>query len=70
MKSKLKEIDVDFIGDRRPLTKKEEAKISAFIRELKAKEAILKSINIYKTLILILIVVFTLIVMYVFKFNN
>ncbi len=31
MKNKLKELDVDFIGDGKPLTKQEEYKISDFL---------------------------------------
>ncbi len=36
MKNKLKELDVDFIGDGKPLTKQEEQRISDFIRSHKA----------------------------------
>jgi len=38
MKNKLKELDVDFIGDGTPLTKEEELRISEFIRNLKEKQ--------------------------------
>ena len=37
MKNKLKELDVDFIGGQRPLTKEEEFAISTFIRLQKEK---------------------------------
>jgi hypothetical protein len=37
MKSKLKELDVDFIGGQAPITKDEELAISAFIRADKEK---------------------------------
>ena len=36
-KSKSKELDVDFIGGQGPLTKEEEAAISKYIKEYKAK---------------------------------
>jgi hypothetical protein len=36
-KSKTKELDVDFIGGQGPLTKEEEAAISKYIKEYKAK---------------------------------
>ncbi|WP_294274408.1 hypothetical protein [uncultured Chryseobacterium sp.] len=35
MKNKSKELDVDFIGDGKPLTKQEEQRISDFIRNYK-----------------------------------
>ena len=38
MKNKLKELDVDFIGDGKPLTKEEELRISEFIQNLKDKQ--------------------------------
>ena len=38
MKNKLKELDVDFIGDGKPLTKEEELRISEFIQKLKEKQ--------------------------------
>jgi hypothetical protein len=39
MKNKSKELDVDFIGNQhKPLTKEEEAAISAFIKQLKEKQ--------------------------------
>lgn len=37
MKNKLKELDVDFIGGQKPLTKEEELAISAFIQADKEK---------------------------------
>ena len=38
MKTKTKELDVDFIGGQdKPLTKEEQLSISAFIKELKEK---------------------------------
>lgn len=38
MKNRLKELDVDFIGEQQqPITKEEEFAISAFIRKQKAK---------------------------------
>jgi len=37
MKSKLKELDVDFIGGQGPLTKEEELAISEFIKNSKEK---------------------------------
>ena len=45
MKSKLKELDVDFIGGQGPLTKEEEQAISEFIKTqklLRAKKQIRK----------------------------
>ena len=39
MKNKSKELDVDFIGGERPLTKEDEIAISDFIRAYKAKHA-------------------------------
>ena len=38
MKSKNVELDVDFIGDQRPLTKEEEKAISDFIHKGKSKK--------------------------------
>jgi hypothetical protein len=38
MKSKNVELDVDFIGDQRPLTKEEEKAISDFIHKDKSKK--------------------------------
>jgi hypothetical protein len=38
MRNKLKELDVDFIGDGKTLTKEEELIISEFIRNLKEKQ--------------------------------
>ena len=38
MRNKLNELDVDFIGDGKPLTKEEETKISEFIRNWKEKQ--------------------------------
>ncbi len=38
MRNKLKELDVDFIGDGRTLTKEEELRISEFIKNLKEKQ--------------------------------
>jgi len=46
MKSKLKELDVDFIGGQGPLTKEEEQAISEFIKTqklLRAKKQIRKT---------------------------
>ena len=37
MKTKIIELEVDFIGEQRPLTKKEEKAISEFIRKEKSK---------------------------------
>ncbi len=37
MKRKKKELDVDFIGEQKPLTKEEEKAISEFINKLKGK---------------------------------
>ncbi len=39
MKKIKKELDVDFIGDVKPLTKEEEKKISEVIKMLKAKQS-------------------------------
>jgi hypothetical protein len=38
MKTKNVELDVDFIGEQRPLTKEEEKAISDFIRKEKSKK--------------------------------
>lgn len=38
MKNKSKELDVDFIGDGKPLTKEEELTISDFIRKFKENQ--------------------------------
>ncbi|MBK7129685.1 MAG: hypothetical protein IPM74_05720 [Crocinitomicaceae bacterium] len=39
MKTKLKKIEVDFIGEQnRPLSEEEQRSISAFIKKLKAKQ--------------------------------
>jgi hypothetical protein len=43
MKQKIKELDVEFIGGERSLTKKDEAAISAFIKANKLKHAKIKS---------------------------
>ena len=48
MKNKLKQLDVDFIGDGKPLTKEEEMEISKFIQNLKDKQA--KKISKFKTI--------------------
>ena len=39
MKNKTVELDVDFIGGERPLTKEDEVAISKFIQDQKAKQA-------------------------------
>jgi hypothetical protein len=39
MKTKRKELDVDYIGDQTNLTKEEENIISDFIKEIKAKKS-------------------------------
>lgn len=38
MKNKIKELDVDFIGGQKPMTKEEELQISKFIKAEKVKE--------------------------------
>jgi len=40
MRTRKKELDVDFIGGVGPLTKEEEKRISDVIKKLKAKEAL------------------------------
>ena len=51
MKNKVIELDVDFIGDGKPLTKEEEIKISEFIQNLKNKnrKKILRTKSIKKS---------------------
>ncbi|MBK8611871.1 MAG: hypothetical protein IPL84_18555 [Chitinophagaceae bacterium] len=48
MKNKQKELDVDFIGGQKPMTKEEELAISEFIRAEKEKRR-LKSLRRTKT---------------------
>lgn len=48
MKNKQKELDVDFIGGQKPMTKEEELAISEFIRADKEKRR-LKSLRRTKT---------------------
>ena len=45
MKNKAKELDVDFIGGQRPLTKDEEQKISEYFTKQKLQKAKKKSLS-------------------------
>lgn len=47
MKNKLKELDVDFIGDGKPLTKQEEQKIRDFLRNNKKSPKSAKSASLF-----------------------